>query len=479
MPVGHGPIDYVVVIICLLIAGHALLTDPRRLLYFLPAFVTIDFFIPLVSQLTPGRLIPLMIGCWWLATNGLPRGLPLSRWLAIGSVVIVAAALFGYLSGGSGSRAVIRSLNYVNLLILCGFTWKHARTRTGIRMLLSGFAIAGLIHGFHSIYQVFANKFELPYRSIVYSEDESPMRIQMLTAGFRINGFADEPKRLGFVLLTGSLALVHLASAVRESPRRYTMQIIASVLFLLSLYTFSSSFLFALAIWLPIMLLISRRSWKFFAGAIIASALVFVLKVDLILNYIDIQKEFIESREQEMEEGLDATKVYRQEFYANDYLKRHPLKIVTGVGMGQYYMAFRKFYGPVAGMGVGGALLPLNSQIFEVILDTGIAGALLIYLGGIIVIWKLKRLGPDGAIMSIISAFILIQSLFVQSLSYHALTMGAGAAMLWAAIRPPRRRSTGRMWPPPTNDDESDDESNDESDDESDDEFDDEFDDES
>ena len=448
MPLGHGPIDYVIVILCLIITAHTLITDPKRLLYFLPTFLTIDFFIPLVSQLTPGRLIPFMIGGWWLGTNGLPRGKPLTTSLSIAIAIIIASVVYGYLSGESGGRAIIRSLNYTNLVILCGFTWKHARTRTGIKMLLQGFAVAGLIHGLHSVYQIFANKFGLPYRSIVYSEDQSELRMKMLSRGFRINGFADEPKRLGFVLLVGSLALTHISAAVREVQKRYTMLILAMILFLLSIYTFSTSFLIALAIWLPIMLLLSKRSWKFFLGALVASGLLFIVKSDLILNYVDIQKQFLESREEEVEEGLEARTVYRQEFYAKDYLERYPLKILSGVGMGQYYKVFREFYGPVAGMGPGGMLLPLNSQIFEVILDTGLAGFSLIYLGGIIVIWKLRKVGPDGAIMAIVSAFIMIQSFFVQSLSYHALAVGAGAAMIWAVRNTPRRYAPSQMWPP-------------------------------
>jgi hypothetical protein len=441
------------VILCLIITAHILITDPKRLLYFLPTFLTIDFFIPLVSQLTPGRLVPVMIGCWWLVSNGLPRGKPLASFLLISLVTILATVLYGYFEGELKGRAIIRSLNYFNLVILCGFTWKHARTRTGIKMLLQGFAIAGLIHGFHSIYQIFAHKFGLPYRSIVYSEYQSELRIKMLSRGFRINGFADEPKRLGFVLLVGSVALTYLSQAVREVPRRYTMRILTAILFLLSIYTFSTSYLIALAIWLPIMLLLSKRSWKFFTGALIASCLLFAIKADLILNYVEIQKQFLESRTAEVQEGLEAQNVYRQEFYAKDYLERHPLKILSGVGMGQYYIVFREFYGPVAGIGAGGFLLPLNSQIFEVIFDTGLAGFLLVYLGGIIVIWKLRKIGPDGAVMSVISAFIMIQSFFVQSLSFHALAIGAGAAMIWAVTRAP-----SRMGPPPPSEEEEDEE---------------------
>ena len=65
------------------------------------------------------------------------------------------------------------------------------------------------------------------------------------------------------------------------------------------------------AIWLPITLLLSKLSWKFFAGALIASCLLFAIKADLILNYVEIQREFFESRTVEVQVLLVARVVLR------------------------------------------------------------------------------------------------------------------------------------------------------------------------
>jgi hypothetical protein len=55
----------------------------------------------------------------------------------------------------------------------------------------------------------------------------------------------------------------------------------------------------------------------------------------------------------------------------------------------------------------------------------------------------------------------MIQSFFVQSLSFHALAIGAGAAMIWAVTRAP-----SRMGPPPPSAEEEDEEFDEEEDEE-------------
>ncbi len=111
MPTGFGIIDYIVVIASLVLASYLLTTRPQRLLLFLPTLVTIDFFIPFLSQLTPGRLVPLLIAAWW----GFTWRLPMKRWLLTGVGIVIIATLFGMLMGDSGARPGIRAVSYLNL----------------------------------------------------------------------------------------------------------------------------------------------------------------------------------------------------------------------------------------------------------------------------------------------------------------------------------------------------------------------------
>ena len=432
---GFGIIDYVVVFASFLLTAYLLITEPKRLLWCLPTLVTIDFFIPLISQLTPGRLVPLMIAGWWIYSGRLPVRRPIDRWLMVGAGIILVSTVGGMAMGDSGMRPLIRSLNYINLLILCGFTWQFGVKKGGVKMLFQGFAIAGLIHGFYSMYQMLAYRMGVPYRGIVYDASGGVGGGGMQEGGFRINGFADEPKRLGLVLLAGTISLLYLAAREKSLTRKPLIQGVAVLILLVSLFTFSTSYLAALLIWFPVMMLVSRRSWKYGVGLAAVMAFLMLVKADTVGNYVKDQQELMDQREKEMELRLDANKVYRQEFFAEDYLKMKPLTAVTGVGMGRYYEVLNKNYGMGAGMGFDGSLMPFNSQPLELMYDTGILGLLLVYVSGVWIAWHVRNRGTAGYMMAILIAFELIQSAFVQSLPILVLAMGAGAAMVWGRRR--------------------------------------------
>ena len=96
---GFGMIDYVVVLLTLGLTAYFLATRPERLLLFLPAFLTIDFFIPLGSQLTPSRLVPLMIGVWALVNYETIRKGRYSSWIAAAFAIILISFLYAVICG--------------------------------------------------------------------------------------------------------------------------------------------------------------------------------------------------------------------------------------------------------------------------------------------------------------------------------------------------------------------------------------------
>ena len=453
MPTGFGIIDYIVVIASLVLASYLLTTRPQRLLLFLPTLVTIDFFIPFLSQLTPGRLVPLLIAAWW----GFTWRLPMKRWLLTGVGIVIIATLFGMLMGDSGARPGIRAVSYLNLLILLGFSWQFATGKTGNRFLFQGFALAGVVHGFYSVYQILANRLGLPYRGIVYSADETGGGM-IFGEAFRVNGLADEPKRLGLILLAGAIALVYLALCERGFMKRYLWHGVAVMIFLISFLTYSASYLVAVVIWVPVAVLLSSQGWKYGIGLSLVAGALMVFMGDTVRLYMENQQLLMERREMEMDQGLDAQKVYRQEFFAGEYLRESPMTVLTGVGMGRYYEVLNLNYGAGAGIDLWGGLLPLNSQPLEVIFDTGLPGFLLGYVGGIVLIWKVRRKGKAGYLLAALIAFELIQSLFVQSLPLLMIAMGGGAAMVWAHCdakagsgrlkMPGKRQAAGRRGHP-------------------------------
>lgn len=279
----------------------------------------------------------------------------------------------------------------------------------------------------------------LPYRGIVYSEEKAGGGA-LLGEAFRINGLADEPKRLGLILLAGAIGLLFMAVREKVVTKRHVLQGIAVMVFLTSFLTYSASYLAALAIWTPVAMLLSSRSWKYGMGLSLVAGGLMLFMGDSVRSYIESQEMLLESREMEMDQGLGAQKVYRQEFFAEEYLRESPLAVITGVGMGRYYEVFSRNYGAVAGIDLRGNLLPLNSQAFELICDTGLTGLVLVYAGSIVVIWRLRKMGKAGYLLAALILFELIQSLFVQSLPLLVIAAGGGAAMLWGPSSEKKRR---------------------------------------
>lgn len=453
MILGHGIIDYIVVLLCVVFAAYLLLTRPQHLLVFLPTMVSIDFFIPFISQLTPGRLVPLVIAGWWFYLGKSPFRQPVGIWLKMALAIMAISTLVAMSMQDSGLRPLIRALNYLNLVILCGFVWQFGRNKLGTLKLFQGFALAGLIHGAHCIYQLIAVRVGLPFRGIIYSAEKAGASLAgSEIGGFRINGFADEPKRLGLVLLAGIIGLLFLAARQHDPTRKHVMQGIAVMLLLLSFLTYSSSYLIALVLWLPVFLLFTQRGRKYTVWLAAIAVVIGIFAATPVANYVTTQEELFESRERELEEGIEATMVYRQELFAEDYLKLNPMTAVSGVGMGRYYEVFNRNYGMAAGMGLYGDLLPLNSQFFELMYDTGLPGLLLVYVGCMVVYWKVRRHGLAGFMLGAIILFQVIQSFFVQSLPMLMLATGGALAFLqYAAPAPVRvRRRTKPVAKPPT-----------------------------
>ncbi|MEO9594762.1 hypothetical protein [Rhodopirellula bahusiensis] len=437
MVLGHGIIDYIVVVVSLAATAYTLAFRPQALLLLLPTFVTIDFFVPFISQLTPGRLVPLMILAWWALTGKHPFQPPVQSWLIGGIAITIASTAAAMLIGDTGLRPIIRSLNYLNLIALCGFAWQQARDSVGITKLFQGFAIAGCIHGGHACYQLVANRVGLPYRGIVYSASGGAGSGVVHGGGFRINGFADEPKRLGMILIASAVALIYLASQERLQNRKIAMQVAAVTILGVSLLTYSTSYLAAIILWGASLTLISSKSWRYSIAAMIVGFGGYLAMSERIDSLASTQWELLEAREEEMEKRIGAKRVYRQDFFAEDYLNRNPSAWITGVGMGRYYSVFRREYGSVAGIGPYNNLLPLNSQLLETCLDATIFGCLLVYAGSLLVFRRLLR-GPQMAFMlAAIILFQMIQSLFVQSFPLLVLAVGAGAAGIAYGWRPP------------------------------------------
>ena len=445
---GFGVIDYVVVLLTLALTAYFLATKPERLLLFLPAFLTIDFFIPLGSQLTPSRLVPLMIGVWALVNYGAIRRGPHSSWIAAAFIIILVSFLYAIISGDAGVRPALRALNYINLVLVFLFVLSTAKDQRTLAWAVWGLAIAGMLHGGYAAYQIVAYQTGLPFRGIVYNEFGAGAAVE-LAGAFRVNGLADEPKRLGYILFTAAIAAAWLLTIPLSPRQRQILQATAIGSLGVSLLTYSTSYYFVVAIWIALYFLVAVWARKMVLVAALLVVGVVVVSPSALTTISDRFSQIAEERSDEVSQGLDARFVYRQEFYAEELLKDNPILAFTGVGLGRYNRVIQQEYGAGAGYGTGGSIMPLNSQVLEVVLDFGLPGLLLIYGAVVALIWRLGWRGHRRVLVGGIVSFLAIQSVLVGNLPYLAFSMGMAAAFLELSKFRTRSGSAVRMVGPP------------------------------
>jgi hypothetical protein len=436
MASGFGAIDYVVVASIALCAAYLLSTRPALLLVLLPLFVTVDFFVPVATQLTPSRFVPMMLGAWLLLGSRRSMRTNEAIWLIPGATMLLLSLACALLEADSGLRPILRTLHYLNLYFLFLFTVRVSRDERALRSLLWGLVLAGAAHGGYAAYQLLAYNLGLPYRGIVYGASGAGGTALAAGEAFRINGLADEPKRLGYVLFAATLACLHFTPML-PVRRRVIVAAIALTCSTLSLLTFSVSYYLSVALALALIAATSPRAIRhllFGALVLLAAASVFPQAID---RQSARMLAMLEARSAEVAAGLDSEVVYRQEFYANDFLRTHPEAAITGVGIGRYNRVLNDAYGTGVGYGPGGAVRPLNSQVLEIVLDLGAAGLVLFYgtLAAIIL-----ALGTRNAIevaLRSLLIFLAVQSLTIQDLQLTAIVMATSVA----CIRMRRRAS--------------------------------------
>lgn len=460
MAYGFGIIDYIVVSGVLLISIHLLATSPQRLMLLLPTFLTIDFFIPFGSQLTPYRLVPLLLGGWLLLKQRIYVGRRNTVWLTAFVLAIIVALLYAIFIGDAGSRPWLRAAQYLGVFFVFVFAYQMVRTVIDVERALLGLALAAAIHGIYATYQLVASRLGLPFRGIVYDEGSDGGAGSMGIDGLlRVNGFADEPKRLGYVLFCGALALVYFYWLQKSRNRipsyqgqtnfrfgKPAMVVLFAICVIMSLLTFASSYFIAVAISLALLAVtLSVHALKLALASLVVIMVLAIGLPETFGAYVDVLSTLLGSRTEELGRGLDTRFVYRQEFFARDYVSNDWSVLATGVGLGRYNTEFLERYGPGAGFSIDGAIMPLNSQLFEIGFDLGALGLLVFYLGGCLLAVQVGRKGPLEFVLSTSLMFMIIQSLFVHNLYLLAFVAAINAAFISSVRASVFRGQRGRQ----------------------------------
>ncbi|WP_417241072.1 MULTISPECIES: hypothetical protein [Pseudomonadota] len=430
---GYTPLDPLVVLGGTFYTGWLLKKNAVRLIGFLPMALSLYFFIPFMTYLTLWQTVPLVLTVRTFLKGSFkasPRSKPV---LTILIMALIWASLYALVGGDDHTRALIRAIYYLGVLAIFSFCYEFGQRDGAYHVFLKGLALVGIIYSLYGLYQIVATPIGLPVRGIVRGTYGADMAYEY---GFvRINSFANEPKRLGYVLFVSALACFFLASNEKKTARKWKLA--GGFVLLMSLFTFAGSYFLSVALFILVSTLIyPTRLTKYFAvGAIALVAISYAIPS---LGLIEAIQHGYERRLNEVEVGLDGDVVYRQEFFAWDYLKQHPIDAISGVGIGQYFSVLSKEYGPGVGYNEYGRLLPLNSAFLEMILDLSGIIAIIFYCSIAVLIWKLRRAGERFLCLSLL--FLAVQSFTILTLQFMVMFAGIGLARLSVAQAKQRTR---------------------------------------
>lgn len=432
MVFGYTPLDPLVVLIGTVMAAWFLSKNPVRLMAYMPTALSLYFFIPTVTLLTLWQTVPMLLTGRALLLGKMKAPSVVKPVVAVIGMAFAISATFAVLAGDDSTRAVIRVVYYLGIFALFSFCYEMGRKPEGLPLLLKGLAVMGMVFAVYGAYQILGTPLGLPVRGIVRGSGGADIAYEY---GFiRVNSLANEPKRLGFVLFCAVLACFALAKLEPERAKR--LRLAAWFILLISGFTFAGSYFVTIALFgLVVLLLYPSKATRYVFGLLALSGLGIMVFPDTgILEAIQIGYE---RRAAEVEIGLDGARVYRQEFYAWDYLANHIGVSFIGVGLGQYFITLNREYGVGVGYNEFGSLQPLNSNFLELLFDFGGGTAVLFYLMMIVLIWKLRQVGEQFLCLALL--FVTIQSLTILTLHWMVLFAGVGAARLVMkrAVSPP------------------------------------------
>lgn len=427
MLIGYTLLDPLIVLAGTALAIYFLATRPIRLMGWLPAALTVYFFIPFITLLTLWQTVPLVLTGRALINGRLRMARSAQPIVLLFFLAFLISFCYALLAGHDGTRAVIRMVYYTGIFALMLFAYEMARRPECYEIFLNGLAITGAVLAAYGVYQILADYIGLPVRGIVRSISSTDMAYEYGIV--RINSLANEPKRLGYVLFVCGMASLFLAQLQPQRKRLLTWMGFGS--FFMSIFTFSGSYFLSVFFFAcGAVVLYPSRAMKYFFAASALLVLVIIAFPDI--GLFDALQHGYERRSQEVEIGLDGARVYRQEFYAWDYLERFPVSAFFGVGLGQYFVTLFREYGEGVGINGYGGLVPLNSTFLELVFDFGLVTAVLFYLAITRLILKLRKAGETYLCLALL--FLTVQSFTILTMQFIVLFAGVGIARLAAPI---------------------------------------------
>ena len=427
--IGHGLIDYVFVFFMLAYAFLAGITRPHRILYILPACLSCFFFIPVGSNLTADKLVPAIFIVTIFLSKG-PNYFSTSKknantwvgnmWIMIAVSAIVGSIYTDYYAGFVKSpfistRLIIQTVSYINLLLLFIIARKEISKPKGKELLLKSFVITTTLLTIYGIYQYFAHQLGLPYRGIVYSASSTGFGgyYDSQDIVFRVNSFANEPKRLTYFLVISLIILLKYRKQIISRLNSLLFYVVVLAHAVVLWLTYATSIYISVSIFIIFLLIYSI--FIDFNQSLFKQLFLFLIIGASFYSYQKIY--FDQLYEIRVDKQIEKEEV-RAEVKGQKFMMNYPEMFVLGIGPGNYNFALSKEYKGKAGLAENGRyLVPFNSGIMTYIYDVGIIGFLLIFYPFILILMNNKVASKNDF------------SIFVVFLFCTAITLNPGTTL--------------------------------------------------
>jgi hypothetical protein len=399
--IGYGALDYLVMAFFVIGSYWIGFTRPRQIMWLLPSAMTFYFFVRVVTILTPIKVVPFffLLGVLMRGDRGylVHKNTYWHKWFGVWFLISMLIGLIYTpilathpIAPVMRTRLVVQFINNVNLILLFLIVRKECSFPGGFQRFLKAWIYTTIVLCIYGVYQWLAAQFGLPFRGIIYHEGRSNAAVDFINFIFRINSFANEPKRLSYILMVSVAILVAYRQYWQTLFRRKWIYFLTIGLHLLcTFWTYATSIFLSIGVFLGIMVLwgLRKRSYRVYWKATVYGTLLFA---GLMYFNADLRERLelvyeIRVSGQLRDVGTEVNP--RQEIFAIDYFKMHPWQTILGIGPGNYNFALYNEFGHDRGLGgpiisplnTAPWIMPLNSGHLNLIFDFGIIGWLIIW----------------------------------------------------------------------------------------------------
>lgn len=438
---GFGFIDYFMVILFAVVTLWIALTKPSRIIYILPAACTFYFFIPFTTELTPYKIVPLVLIIVTTITgkrnyfSGSGNNWIIFMWLWVlvsffwGFACAFGLDFFGHIHSPF-KRFFIQIINYLNMVVIYLIAKKECSDKEKFYLFVKSYIFTTTILCLYGLFQIFAFKFGLPFRWVVYGTTQDLAqsmydRLDPEEMIFRINSLAQEPKRLSYVLPISVFLIVGLRKVWGDE---FMSKARARILIFLHIFcafmTYSTSLYFAMAIFIPVTFLLGifRKAQRNYTKVFTMGLIFLILSSPL---YIDILMKIYDARVIAQLNGLNVIQWKKAEQFGIEAIQAKPWVVFTGTGLGGWNFFF--YYAGLKGWFVfPRGFMHMNSGMMISMFDLGLIGLILINSHIVRVFLGYKKLKNPilREIYAPVILFFFCVALFLNTYTLYFLFIG-------------------------------------------------------